>query len=131
MLRFYVLNLVMGITNGFLYIKYNFVRAILVIVIVIFIMDKFKNKNDAKKILFSFIALQILFCVFLIITEYLMGEKFNEFVFVILPVAQAFFVSIVIMLDGELYFVLFGVIMYIFNRSSPLKFHVLQAPIEY
>lgn len=122
MLRFYVLNLVMGITNGFLYIKYNFVRAILVIVIVIFIMDKFKNKNDAKKILFF---------VYLIITEYLMGEKFNEFVFVILPVAQAFFVSIVIMLDGELYFVLFGVIMYIFNRLSPLKFHVLQAPIEY
>ena len=118
MLRLYILNLVMGIMSGFLDIKYNFVRTILVIVIVIFIIDKFKNRDaDAKKILLSFIVVQILFFMFLILTEYLMGKQFRKLVFVILPVAQAFFVSI-IMLDGGLFFVIFGVIMHIFNKNK-------------
>lgn len=117
MLRLYVLNLIMGMINTILDIQYNFIGTILLIIIIIFIVDKFKNKDDnARRILSLFIAEQILFFIFIIFLTYLMNNLNYNIRLESVHIIKAFFVSM-LLLDGGLFFAVFGLIMYFSNKN--------------
>jgi len=109
--RLYVLSLVMGGINAFLDIQYNFIRTLLIIVTIIFIIEKFEEKDrNAKRIIITFVLWQIVSSLIIIQLQYLgVSEKI---LIIMLPA-----LSNILVLDGGMFFVLMGVLMYIFRDS--------------
>jgi len=109
--RLYVLSLVMGGINAFLDIQYNFIRTLLIIVAIIFIIEKFEEKDrNAKRIIITFVLWQIVSSLIIIQLQYLgVSEKI---LIIMLPA-----LSNILVLDGGMFFVLMGVLMYIFRDS--------------
>lgn len=112
MSRLYVLSLVMGAINAFLDIQYNFIRTLLVIVAIIFIIEKFEAKDsDAKRTLITFVSWQIVSSLIIMQLQYL--DVSDKILIIMLPA-----LSNILMLDGGMFFVLIGVLMYIFSDSK-------------
>lgn len=111
MSRLYALSLIMGAINAFLDIQYNFIRTLLIIVVIIFIIEKFEAKDkNAKSMLLIFVLWQIVSS--LVIIQLLHLGVNDKIVIMILTV-----LSNILALDGGMFFVLIGVIMYIFRDS--------------
>lgn len=107
--RLYIFSLIMGIVNYFLNIQYNFIRTLFIIVIIIYVVEKFKSKDkNAKKfcLIFSLWQMFIIVCVFLL--EYTVGLR-TRTVYMFLTISFN-----VLGLDGGLFFVFIGVMMYIY-----------------
>ncbi|KAF5043286.1 hypothetical protein SDC9_74396 [bioreactor metagenome] len=110
--RLYVLSLVMGGINAFLDIQYNFIRTLLIIIAIIFIIEKFEERNrNAKRALITFVLWQIVSSLIIMQLQYL-GVS-DKILIIMLPV-----LSNILMLDGGMFFVLMGVLMYIFRNSK-------------
>lgn len=110
--RLYVLSLVMGGINAFLDIQYNFIRTLLIIIAIIFIIEKFEEKDrNAKMALITFILWQIVSSLIIMQLQYL-GVS-DKILIIMLPA-----LSNILMLDGGMFFVLMGVLMYIFRDSK-------------
>lgn len=110
--RLYVLSLVMGGINAFLDIQYNFIRTLLIIIAIIFIIEKFEERNrNAKRALITFVLWQIVSSLIIMQLQYL-GVS-DKILIIMLPA-----LSNILMLDGGMFFVLMGVLMYIFRDSK-------------
>jgi hypothetical protein len=102
----------MGAINAFLDIQYNFIRTLLVIVAIIFIIEKFEAKDsDAKRTLITFVSWQIVSSLIIMQLQYL--DVSDKILIIMLPA-----LSNILMLDGGMFFVLMGVLMYIFSDSK-------------
>lgn len=117
LMRLYVFSLLMGVVNYILDIQYNFIRTLLLISIIIFIVEKFKsNDKYANKYLIAFIMWQVItFISILILSQVGLTDKS---IFLLLTV----FLNISI-LDGGILFVLIGLLMY-FYRNSKFKLSI-------
>ena len=103
------MNLVLGIDDG----RMNFIRTILLTLIVIFIIDKFKEKNkNAKLYLFSFIIYQTIVSIVLIYINTLV-EMPDNISYLILSITNS-----ILALDGGIIIVLIGVSMFIFRNNK-------------
>jgi len=102
----------MGGINAFLDIQYNFIRTLLIIIAIIFIIEKFEERNrNAKRALITFVLWQIVSSLIIMQLQYL-GVS-DKILIIMLPV-----LSNILMLDGGMFFVLMGVLMYIFRNSK-------------
>lgn len=120
-IRIYSLSIIVEFMNLILKIddlRMNFIRTIFLVTVIIFIIDKFREKNkNAKIYLYVFIGWQIITTVGIYYLLY-MGGVTEEAIFLITSLTAN-----IMFLDGGILFVLMGVLMFIF-KDNKLKFSI-------
>lgn len=123
--RVYFLNVfveIMSLTLGIDYLRMNFIRTILLVLIIIFLIDQFKRKNKkAKLYLIIFIVWQVLTTILICSLIYIdtLSAIINEdLVFLITSITAN-----ISYLDGGILIVLIGVCLFIY-RENKLKLSI-------
>ena len=119
-IRIYLLNVIVEIMNLTLEIgdlRMNFIRTILLVLIIIFIIDQFKSKNEnAKLYLIIFIGWQIITTIivcYMLISNTIMSMISYDVIFLIVSITVN-----ISYLDGGILFVFIGVFMFIFKDDK-------------
>ena len=124
-IRVYFLNIIVELMNlilGIGYLRMNFIRSILLVLIIVFIIDQFKRKKKkAKLYLIIFIVWQSLITVLICSLLYIdtLSSIINEnLVFLIISITAN-----ISYLDGGILIVLIGVYIFIY-RENKLKLSI-------
>ncbi|WDV48139.1 TraX family protein [Clostridiaceae bacterium M8S5] len=116
--RLYVLNVIMAIINYFISPDFNFIKSLVIITMILFIIEKIENKEkDAKKYLKAFILLQVVTSIFIVVLIFTADIKTKSFVFISTVLLNIFD------LEGGVFFIIIGVMMYIF-KDAKKKFNI-------
>lgn len=133
-IRIYLLNVIVEVVNlifGITYLRMNFVRTLLFVLIIIFIIDKFKSKNENSKLyLRIFLAWQLITTIiifYILSSDTMISIIGYNIVFLIISITAN-----ISYLDGGILFVILGVCMYIFlNNKTKFLFSFIILTLLY
>lgn len=119
-IRVYLLNIIVEIINVLLkinYLRMNFIRTILLVLVIVFIIDKFKNNHKkAKSYLRIFLCWQLVTSIiifYLLSSDSIVSFIGNDIVFLIMSITAN-----ITYLDGGIIFIAIGVCFYIFKDNK-------------
>lgn len=113
-IRLYLLNVAMGIEAFAFGVEYNFVRTIMAALVIIFIIDQFRNKHrNAVRNLVLFVAWQISTFILIGIVGELVFQLNENVLYFLLALGGSVFA-----LGGGMAFLALGVLLYLFRTST-------------